>query len=131
MIAVDTSVWIDLLRGRDNAQTAWLKERVWSVEIVVIDLVYFEVMRGVRRSESVTTIRNVLRSCVPDSTGGEALADRAAANARLLGSKGITVRSSIDCLLATRCIEREHTLLHNDRDFDAYEKHLGLRVLHV
>ena len=63
-------------------------------------------------------------------TGGEALAVAAAKNYRKLRSKGVTVRKTIDCLIATCCIEQGHSLLHNDRDFDGFEKHLGLRVIH-
>jgi predicted nucleic acid-binding protein len=58
------------------------------------------------------------------------LALQSARNYRLLRQKGITVRKTIDSLIATYCIENDHELLHNDNDFDGYEKHLGLRVVH-
>jgi predicted nucleic acid-binding protein len=58
------------------------------------------------------------------------LAVQSARNYRLLHWKGITVRKTIDSLIATYCIENEHDLLHNDGDFDGYEKHLGLSVIH-
>ena len=48
---------------------------------------------------------------------------------RVLCRKGITVRKTIDTVIATRCIESGYDLLHNDRDFDPFAKHLGLRVV--
>ncbi len=64
------------------------------------------------------------------SIGGEALAVAAANNYRLLRSRGITIRKTIDCLIATFCIAEGHILLHDDRDFDLFEDHLGLQVIH-
>ena len=58
------------------------------------------------------------------------LALQSALNYRTLRREGVTVRKTIDSLIATFCIENEHDLLHNDSDFDGYEKHLGLRVVH-
>jgi predicted nucleic acid-binding protein len=58
------------------------------------------------------------------------LAVASARNYRSLRAKGITIRKTIDCFIATFCIERKHALLHRDREFDAFEQHLGLRVVH-
>jgi predicted nucleic acid-binding protein len=58
------------------------------------------------------------------------LALQSARNYRMLRRKGVTVRKTIDSFIATYCIENEHDLLHNDSDFDGYEKHLGLKVVH-
>jgi len=58
------------------------------------------------------------------------IATKSGKNYRFLRSKGITIRKTIDCLIATFCIENEYQLLHNDRDFDPFEKHLGLKVVH-
>ena len=63
-------------------------------------------------------------------TGGEALAVDSAKNYRALRARGITVRKTIDCLIASFCLNEDHTLLHRDRDFDGFEEHLGLQVLH-
>ena len=68
----------------------------------------------------------LFRSC--PVLGNKPLAILAAANYRHLRQKGITVRTTIDYLIATFCIESGFALLHNDRDFDPFEKHLGLRV---
>jgi predicted nucleic acid-binding protein len=53
-----------------------------------------------------------------------------AQNYRFLRSHGHTVRKTIDCLIATFCLTEQHSLLHRDRDFDPFEKYLGLHVLH-
>jgi hypothetical protein len=62
-------------------------------------------------------------------TGGTDLALSAAGNYRMLRARGITVRTTLDCLIATFCLQNGHTLLHNDRDFEPFEAVLGLRVI--
>ncbi|NOZ29108.1 MAG: type II toxin-antitoxin system VapB family antitoxin [Chloroflexi bacterium] len=61
--------------------------------------------------------------------GGMEIALKSAANFRLLRRRGITVRKTVDCLIATFAIENGFWLLHDDRDFDPFEKHLGLKVV--
>ncbi len=61
--------------------------------------------------------------------GGKRVAIQAAENFRKLRSGGVTVRKTIDCFIATWCIEHGYQLLHSDRDFDAFEAHLGLQVM--
>jgi predicted nucleic acid-binding protein len=60
--------------------------------------------------------------------GGQEIAIQAAKNFRALRKLGVTVRKTIDTVIATRCIESGYELLHNDRDFDPFAKYLGLRV---
>jgi predicted nucleic acid-binding protein len=61
--------------------------------------------------------------------GGREIALQAAQNFRTLRKLGVTVRKTIDTMIATRCIESGYELLHDDRDFDPFVKHLGLRVV--
>jgi predicted nucleic acid-binding protein len=61
--------------------------------------------------------------------GGQETAIQAARNFRALRKRGVTVRKTIDTVIATRCIESGHDLLHSDRDFDPFVDHLGLRVV--
>ena len=61
--------------------------------------------------------------------GGHDIAIEAAKNIRALRKLGVTVRKTIDTVIATRCIESRYDLLHNDRDFDPFAEHLGLRVV--
>ena len=130
MVVVDSSVWIDLLTGQDNAASDALARLLHhgETELVLPDLVLFEVLRGFRLESDLRTARALFAALPVAPTGGAELAERAAEHYRHLRRLGITVRSAIDALIASFCIERGHALLHRDRDFDAYATHLGLRV---
>jgi len=130
VIVVDTGIWIDFLRDIDTAQTAWLDSHLTDPKVGLTDLSLFEVLRGERTDGSVGDLQTVLLAFTIYSTGGVGLATEGAAHYRLLRKRGITIRSAIDCLIATFCIRGGHFLLHNDRDFDPFEKHLGLKVIH-
>ena len=89
-----------------------------------------EVLQGLSTDEEALRVLRQLRRFEIFETGGVDLAAAAARNYRRLRSRGRTVRKTIDCLIATFCIEQQHALLHNDRDFDAFEELLGLQVVH-
>ena len=93
-------------------------------------MILCEVLQGFREEWKFERVASELRLLPILSLGGEDLAVASARNYRLLRSKGITIRKTIDCLIATFCIEHGHQLLHRDRDFDPFETHLGLRVIH-
>jgi predicted nucleic acid-binding protein len=61
--------------------------------------------------------------------GGQKIANQAAKNFRTLRNRGVTVRKTIDTVIATGCIESGYDLLHSDRDFDPFAAQLGLRVV--
>ena len=129
MIIVDSSVWIDYFRAIPTPQTLWLKG-MEKEEVGIAALILCEVLRGARSQRDFVAVRNAMLS-FPVLRGDEvALAIAAAENYRILRAKGITVRKTADTLIATLCIRGHHELLHNDRDFDAFEKHLCLRVIH-
>lgn len=130
MTIVDSSVWIDYLADIENAETDWLDEQVGSGEIAVVDLVLCEVLQGFRNEEQFEQIRAGLTTLPVFVAGGTMVAVAAAENYRILRAKGITVRKTIDCLIATFCIREGHALLHRDRDYEPFEQHLGLRVIH-
>ena len=73
--------------------------------------------------------RKMLTSLTVVHLGGQEIAIQAAKNFRALRKRGVTVRKTIDTVIATRCIESGYDLLHDNRDFDAFAKHLGLRVV--
>ena len=129
MTIVDSTVWVDYFRGRENAQTTWLDEHVASDPIGLTDLILCEVLQGVRDEESLPKLQRDLAAFHMFESCGVSLAVAAAANYRTLRARGRTVKT-IDCLIATFCLLNGHALLHNDRDYDAFEKHLGLAVLH-
>jgi predicted nucleic acid-binding protein len=129
MILVDSSVWIDYFRGTWNEQTDILDTLLSSEPVGVGDLMLAEVLQGFASERDFNQAKQVLLSLQQVEIGGTELAVQAARNFRTLRLHGVTVRKTIDALIATRCIESDLLLLHSDRDFDAFEKHLGLRVL--
>lgn len=130
MVIVDSSVWIDYLFGTVNPQTDWLDAAVGKQEIGLTSLILCEVLQGVRgRAQFRRFQRDLLQFPVFERFDAQ-LAIASARNYRVLRDRGITVRKTIDCIIATFCIEWNHQLLHNDRDYDAFEARLGLRVLH-
>ena len=131
MVIVDSTVWIDFLAARESPETGLVKREFAARGIALIDLVLCEVLQGLRDEVSFERVRFLLTMLPVLDTGGVDLAVAAARNYRLLRAKGITVRKTIDCLIATFCIEHGHSLLHHDRDFDPFEMHLGLHVIHA
>ncbi|MBS3959665.1 MAG: PIN domain nuclease [Xanthomonadaceae bacterium] len=128
MILVDSSVWVDYFRGTRNEQTDLLDVLLSSEPVAVGDLMLAEVLQGLNAERDFNRAKNVLLSLQQVAIGGTEIAIQAARNFRTLRLHGVTVRKTIDALIATRCIESDLLLLHNDRDFDPFEKHLGLRV---
>ncbi|CAN5560514.1 PIN domain nuclease [soil metagenome] len=130
MVVVDSGVWIDFFNGVDTPQRNVLRELLTHGEVALIvpDLVLYEVLRGFRRERDYLQAEALMLSMTVESTGGQALAQRAATHYRSLRELGVTVRKSIDVLLATFCIARGYTLLHRDRDFNAFEELRGLRT---
>jgi predicted nucleic acid-binding protein len=130
MIVVDTSVWIDYTRDIETPQTAWLEAELGRDRLAITDLILCEILQGVRDDKEYRETRTTLFQLEIFPTGGTNLALAAVDNYRKLRKKGLTVRKTIDCLIATFCILNGHSLLHSDRDFDAFEKELGLQVIH-
>jgi predicted nucleic acid-binding protein len=130
MLVVDTSVWIDYFNGVKNPQTDFLDTVLGNTPIIIGDLILAEVLQGFRHDPDFEKVRRTLGKFMQVSMVTPALAVQSARNYRFLRQRGITVRKTIDSLIATYCIENDHQLLHNDSDFDGYEKHLGLRVVH-
>jgi hypothetical protein len=129
MVIVDSSVWIDALQGTTNPHTAWLKNAIGSVELGLTSLTLCEVLQGVRMESQFRGFKSdLLQFPVFDALTTE-LAIAAAVNFRKLRQKGITVRKTIDCIIATFCIESGFQLLHRDHDFDAFANHLGLLIV--
>ena len=130
MLVVDSSVWIDFFAGAERPTTEMLEALLdhGEVRIVVPDLVLFEVLRGFRHERDHRDALRLMESLSIESVGGEDLAVAAAQHYRGLRAAGITVRSAIDVLVASFCIERDYALLHRDRDFDAFEDLRGLRA---
>jgi predicted nucleic acid-binding protein len=130
MVIIDSSVIIDFLSGRINAKTSWLRRQPDLERMGITTLILSEVLQGIRDEEIFAETLAILSQFMILETGGRDLAIDSARNYRALRKRGITVRSTIDCITATFCINEEHELLHNDRDFDPFEEHLELVVVH-
>lgn len=128
MWIVDSSVWIDYFGGKVTPQTDLLHAALGRQAIALGDIILCEVLQGYRREQDFSAARQALLQFPIYTVGGTEIALRSAENYRALRHQGITVRKTIDCLLATFAIERGFILLHSDRDFDPFEVHLGLRV---
>ncbi len=128
MILVDSSVWIDYFRGVPTPQTDRLDALLGSEPVVVGDLILTEVLQGFRSQREFNQALRLMQSVTTVQIGGQDVAIQAARNVRLLRDRGLTVRKTIDCLIATRCIEDGYALLFSDRDFLPFVEHLGLEA---
>jgi len=131
MLIVDSTVWIAYFNGLENPETDYLHTMVDKMPILIGDLILAEVLQGFRVDLDFEKARRTLGKYIQVEMVSPALALQSARNYRLLRRKRITVRKTIDSLIATYCIENEHDLLHSDSDFDGYEKYLGLKVVHL
>ena len=136
-IAVDTSVWIWHLRDVRTPEVGLLRELLATdsydgidgVDIVLGDLVRCEIMRGLRFASDARRADEAFAETTPADFGGHGTANFAARIYRELRDRGITVRSTIDTMIAAWCIQNSCALLHADRDFDHIAAHFPLRKL--
>jgi predicted nucleic acid-binding protein len=131
VILVDTSVWIDFFRSADTPQAALLDSYLGSSRLAVGDLIAAEVLQGIRDEREYRLVKKTLDAFEHVDLVGYELAVKASRHYRTLRQLGMTVRKTIDTLIATYCIENKLTLLHADRDFEPFAKHLGLRLAYV
>jgi predicted nucleic acid-binding protein len=126
MVIVDSSVWIDYFNGRDIPEVAKL-DRLLETELLGVgDLILAEVLQGFRQDKDYQTAKRLLISLTVFEMLGAEMAMKSADNFRDLRKKGITVRKTIDMMIATFCIENGHELLFSDKDFAPFVEHLGL-----
>lgn len=128
MILVDSSVWIDYFRGTAAPQATRLDSLLGTELLSTGDLILTEVLQGFVNDRDFIRARNLLTSLVIVDLAGQTIAIKAAENFRALRSLGISVRKTIDTVIATHCIENRSPLLYSDRDFDPFVAHLGLRA---
>ena len=129
MVIVDTSAWVEYFRGGEPAVVEKV-DRCLAEDLVGIgDLIYCEIMQGLFSPRQRREVPTLLLSLPRLKMVGFAIAEKSAANYRLLRSRGITVRKTIDLLIGTFCAENGHPLVHHDRDFDLMAPHIGLAIL--
>ena len=127
MILIDSSVWIDYFRGTSTRESDKLDSLLGTEPVSIGDLMLTEVLQGFNSEREFNQARALLTSLEVVPLVGQDIAIKAARNFRTLSAAGITVRKTIDTIIATRCIESRYALLFSDRDFDPFVRHLGLR----
>jgi predicted nucleic acid-binding protein len=126
LIVIDSSVWIDFFVDREGAEVGQLYALLGQGRILIGDLILTEVLQGFRHQQHFAQARSLLLGLPLVQIGGLEIALKSAENYRALRARGVTVRKTIDALIATYCIENGHALLASDRDFEPFFAHLGL-----
>ena len=129
MIVVDSSVWIDHFNGAVTRETEILDTLLGVEPIVIGGIILAEVLQGFRNDRDFRRARTALDTLIFEPMTGRDVALASARNFRALRARGVTVRKTIDMLIATFCMERRYLLLHSDRDFDPIAEHLGLETV--
>ena len=129
-LLVDSSVWISYFNGTVTPETNYLHKNLGIEEIIVGDIILAEVLQGFRHQRDFDQAKSALLKFEVIEIVGKDTAIQSAVHYRTLRAMGITVRKTIDCFIATRCLENGFMLLHDDKDFDPFEQFLGLLVQH-
>ena len=129
MVIVDTSAWIEYLGGGVPAIVSKVDVCLDQDRVAIGDLIYREVMQGIRLPRERREVSGLLLSLSQFDMVGFSMAEKSASNYRLLRSKGVTVRKTIDVLIGTFCAEHGLQLIHFDSDFNLMAKHIGLDVI--
>jgi hypothetical protein len=127
MILVDSSVWVDYFNGQATRETDFLDDLLGTEPVAIGDLILAEVLQGFRSDADYEAAKELLANLTAYDLLGAALAIKTADNYRALRRRGITVRKTVDAIIATFCIERRTPLLYSDRDFEPFVRHLGLK----
>lgn len=129
MVLVDTTVWIDFFRGKATPEVGELERLLDEGETVcTCGVILTEVLQGIREDADYrrTLARFDAFLLLPMN---RRIFLKAAEMYRSLRQRGVTIRKSVDCMIAAVSIEHRVALLHNDRDFDPMETHCGLKVV--
>lgn len=127
MIFVDSSVWIDYFNGKSSPQVTKLDSLLGVESVSTGDLILVEVLQGFRNDKDYKIAKNLLTSLTVFNMLDSNIAIKSADNFRALRKKGITVRKTVDSIIATFCIQNKLSLLHSDKDFKPFHKHLRLK----
>lgn len=132
MIVVDTSVWIDFFSGSDTAQVIYLDRLLADAdEVGLTDIILTEILQGLRTESEARRVERRMK--VFDLLRLERLSDfrHAAAMYRRTRRRGITIRRTSDCLIASVCVRERAPLLHADVDFDRLASVTDLQVVRI
>lgn len=129
MIIVDTSVWINYFNNTSNPQTDSLELLLGNRLLGTGDIILTEVLQGIRSDDEFDHVNSRLLSLVVVEMLNTQRAIRCAQRYRTLRKRGITIRRTIDLVIASYCIDEGHSLLFSDRDFLPFVKYLGLKAV--
>jgi len=129
MILVDSSVWIDYFNGNTTIASEKLDNLLGIRPICTGDLILTEVLQGFKSDSDYTAAKGLMCALPVHNMVGYEISLKSVDNFRLLRKKGITIRKTIDVLIATYCIENQLILLHSDKDFQPFQQHLGLQII--
>ncbi len=127
MILVDTSVWIDYFNGVETQETNLLDIALINDEVAIGDLILLDILQGFKSDKDYETAKEHLMALHQFSMLTPEIAIKAAENYRILRKYGITIRKTIDVIIATFCIYNRIPLLFADRDFIPFMNHLKLQ----
>lgn len=129
MIVVDTSVWVDVLRGRRTRQARRCTELIERGDPVALtDVIYAEILQGLGSDEDVELVDRHLRAFPILRLEGLDDFALAAELYRTARRSGVTIRKTLDCLIAAPCVRTGSPLLHADADFDRLARCSPLRI---
>jgi predicted nucleic acid-binding protein len=129
MMVVDSNVWIDYLNGLSSWRTDLLASEIPNDSIIVGDIILLEVLQGIRDDRLYKRVKSSLTAFHSANMFNSSLALEAAENYRHLRKQGVTVRKSIDNIIATFCIRNDLPLLTSDQDFEPFAKYLKLQLI--
>jgi hypothetical protein len=129
VILVDSSVWIDYFNGTETLATKKLDNLLGVQPVCTGDLILAEVLQGFKLDSDYQAAKTLLCSLPVHAMLGVTLSLKSSENFRQLRKQGITIRKTIDTMIATFCIENELPLLHSDKDFQPFQQFLGLQVV--
>lgn len=130
MILIDTSVWIDYFNGFNSREVELLVQSIsWNQEIIIPGLVLTEILLGLKTDREVAKINSLLDAFTTAPECDQHDYQEAARIYRLCRTKGFTIRSTIDCIIAQLCLRHDYQLLTKDKDFHALASCVPLQLV--
>lgn len=126
MILVDTSIWIAYFNGKTSKFTDSLDQALIDGTVAMGDLIFLEILQGFKDDKDYRRAKSTLLTLNQYEMLRGDMVLKSADNYRTLRKTGITIRSTIDVIIATYCIDNQLPLLFSDKDFEPFVNKLGL-----
>ena len=134
-LIVDSSVWIDFFNKKTSDKIEFLKTLLlktpWASPVIILPVIMQEVLQGIENNKHYNIVKENLQGFEYLNYDSYQFSIEAADLYRNLRQKGVTIRKANDCLIASICIDRNISLLHNDKDFDNIAKHTSLKIYKI